>query len=429
MPDLVYPGDERYALSRNQFIGLPREILPRVVARCATAADVREALSMTDEFAVRGGGHSNACHSSSHGMVIDLSPADDITVDGDHVTVGGGVRVGQLARVLAPLERLVPSGSCPSVGLVGATLGGGFGSHGRMHGLTCDHLVSAEVVLADGRVVSADDDLLWAMRGGGCPGVVTQATYRTVPSVARTHVRYAWPFRHAAEIIQWWQGFAQPDDVALELILLCSDYLDEEPQVMVIGTAPGIDIGIAPTIAETVHLSATDAALRHPTPASASALDPISIPLTQDRPGMCTARTEFFAQPIPAAGIEALLARFTAERVHGELREVAFTPWGGAYARVPADATAFPHRNPTFLAKHTILTGPRGAAERSNDALAWLNSSWAAIHPYGTGGCYSNFPGADPLTSYYGANLDRLRAVWTRYDPTSRFRPGPTVRI
>lgn len=114
----------------------------------------------------------------------------------------------------------------------------------------------------------------------------------------------------------------------------------------------------------------------------------------------------------------------------GEFRQVAFTPWRGAYGRIPCDATAFVHRTPDYLVKHTVLVGPNGAARRG-EALRWLTGSWATIHPWGTGGAYPNFP--DPaltgwMTAYYGANADRLRAVKEKYDPDDVFRFAQSIR-
>ena len=450
MPDLVHPGDDGYDLSRNQFIGRPDEVLPRAVARCGGVQEVVEALSLARQrnwpFAIRGGGHSNACHSSSDGLVLDLTPAGTITVDGSRVTVGAGVRVGQLAAALAPGERLVPAGSCPSVGLVGAALGGGFGSHGRQHGLTCDRLVAVEIVLADGRVVHVDaehePDLFWALRGagGGNFGVVTSATFETVPSTPRTHVRYAWSLSAAPTLLRHWLEWAPyaPDDVSVELVLVATDQLDEEPEVMLVGACPStaslgdlLDRAGAPRLIEVKRLGAADAALLHATPASVVAHDPVAIPLTQHRPGMMSARTEFFSRPLPADALTALVAHVAENRVFGEFRQVAFTPWRGAYGRVPPEATAFVHRDPAYLVKHTILLGPNGAARRGGEALGWLTDSWATLHPWGTGGAYPNFPDpalTDFMTAYHGANAARLRAVKEQYDPGNVFRFAQSIR-
>ncbi|CCH31422.1 FAD linked oxidase domain-containing protein [Saccharothrix espanaensis DSM 44229] len=435
------PRDERYALSRTQFIGRPVEVLPRAVARCGSAGEVVEALAFARSrglpFAIRGGGHSNACHSSTSGLLVDVTPADRITVADGLVTVGGGVRIGRLARALAPLGRLVPTGSCPSVGVVGAALGGGFGSHGRLHGLTCDALVGAEVVLADGRVVgtAGEPDLLWALRGaGGGLGVVTSATFRTVAALPRTHFRLEWGFEHAAALVAWWQRWAPgaPDGVSAELVLLGPQYPEEPPVALLIGAAPdraavqafADDFG-RPAVAEIADLSAADAALLHATPYSAVAHDPSEIPLVHDRPGLSTATTGFFARPLPDDAVAALLAHFTADRVMGELREVAFTPWGGGYARTPGDATAFGHRDPAFLVKHTVLVGPGGAARRGEVVLARARAGRDLLRPWGTGGAYVNFPEPGlPDHAYHGANAARVRAVKAHYDPGGAFRPG-----
>ncbi|WP_447007781.1 FAD-binding oxidoreductase [Saccharothrix isguenensis] len=449
MPELVGPDDPRYAWSRGQFIGRPHEVLPRSVARCSSAADVAAALALARErgwpFAVRGGGHSNAGHSSTTGLLLDLTPSDSLSVSGDLVTVGGGVRIGRLSEALASSARLVPVGSCPSVGVVGAALGGGFGSHGRLHGLTCDALVSAEVVLASGDVVEASEDrepdLFWALRGagGGNFGVVTRATFRTVPARPRTHLRMTWDFRHAAALVDWWQRWAPdaPDGVSVELVLLAPESPDDEPVVVLVGAVPDRDwlgvpagFGVAPVVAEVVDVSPTDAALLHATPHSAVARDPVSIPLVHDRPGMSTAKTEFFDRPLPDEAVSALLAHFASGRAHGELREVAFTPWRGAYGRVAPDATAFAHRDQAFLVKHTVLVGPNGAARRGQEVLDRLAAAWAILHPWGTGRVYPNFPDPaqdDWLTAYYGANADRLRAVKSHYDPDDVFRFAQSV--
>ncbi|MEV0679158.1 FAD-binding oxidoreductase [Actinosynnema sp. NPDC050436] len=442
MLDLVGPGDQRYDLSRSQFIGRPVEVLPRAVARCASAEDVAEALAHARSrglpFAVRAGGHSNAGHSSTSGLLVDVTPADRVDVVDGLVTVGGGVRIGRLAAVLAPLRRLVPAGSCPSVGVVGAALGGGFGSHGRLHGLTCDALVSAEVVLGDGRVVRAEDepDLLWALRGAGGArfGVVISATFRTATAVPRTHFRLEWSFEHAAGLVAWWQRWAPDadDGLAAELVLFGPQFPEEPPVAVLIGAAPDraaveaftADL-VPPGVAEVVDLSAEDAALLHATPYSAVAHDPAENPLAHDRPGMSTATTEFFDRPLPDRAVAALLAHFTADRVVGELREVAFTPWRGAYARTPGDATAFAHRDARFLVKHTVLVGPGGAARRGDAVLARVRHSRDLLGPWGTGGAYVNFADPDlPDTAYHGANAARIRAVKAHYDPQDFFRTG-----
>ncbi|MEU7531874.1 FAD-binding oxidoreductase [Saccharothrix sp. NPDC042600] len=436
MPDVAYPGDERYESCRSQFIGRPAEVLPRAVALCEGASDVVEALAWARAegwpFAVRGGGHSNAGYSSTSGLLIALSPGGAVEVAGSSVTVGAGVRVGAVAAALG--SRVLPAGSCPSVGVVGAALGGGFGSHGRLHGLTCDSLAGAEVVLAGGEVVHTDDEpeLLWALRGagGGNFGVVTRATFRTYEAGPRVHFRLEWPFERAAELIRWWQGWAPfaEDAMSAELVLLCPQYPEEDPVVLLVGAGPGVPECPEPAVAEVVEVSAEDAGVLHATPYSAVSRDPTSIPLVSERPGMSTAKTGFFGRPLPEEAVAELLGHFVARRAMGELREVSFTPWGGAYAR--AENGAFAHRAAMFLVKHTVLVGPGGAARRADEVLNWLATSWNILHPWGTGGVYPNFPDPDLqdwLTAYYGDHVERLRAAKRRYDPRNVFRFAQSI--
>src|SRR6266496_1763871 len=127
----------------------------------------------------------------------------------------------------------------------------------------------------------------------------------------------------------------------------------------------------------------------------------------------------------PTEGIAALVAGFQRGRVAGQSRELDFTPWGGAYNRVPADATAFAHRDERFLLKQAVVVDPDAPATEREAARRWLARSWDQVHPWGSGGVYPNFPDPDLedwAHAYYGSNLERLRRVKRRYDPGSFFR-------
>jgi hypothetical protein len=127
------------------------------------------------------------------------------------------------------------------------------------------------------------------------------------------------------------------------------------------------------------------------------------------------AKSEFFRSVLPAEAIDALLDHFTHARVAGESRELDFSPWGGAYNRVAADATAFPHRAERFLLKHEVVVA---GDELAAPARAWLARSWELVHPAGAGGVYANFPDADlgPWDrAHHRDNLDRLVEVAAHY--------------
>ncbi|MGH2385462.1 MAG: FAD-binding oxidoreductase, partial [Candidatus Limnocylindria bacterium] len=166
-----------------------------------TAADVAETIRFARRFGLRttprSGGHCFAGRSSNGDIVIDVTPMSTVSIANGVATVGAGARLGDLYDALEGHDRTIPAGTSPTVGIAGLTLGGGLGLLGRMYGLTCDHLLRARVVLADGRVVECAEagcdedhraDLFWALRGsgGGQLGVVTSLMFSTVPAPTST---------------------------------------------------------------------------------------------------------------------------------------------------------------------------------------------------------------------------------------------------
>ena len=147
-------------------------------------------------------------------------------------------------------------------------------------------------------------------------------------------------------------------------------------------------------------------------------------------------KSEFFRRPLPEEAIEALVENFQAGRVAGQSRELDFTPWGGAYNRVPADATAFAHRDGLFALLHMVIIGPDASDAEREDARGWLGRSWSAVHAWGSGGVYPNWPDPDLedwARAYHGGNLGRLVDIKAKYDPDDFFRfhqsvPGRATR-
>jgi FAD/FMN-containing dehydrogenase len=371
-------------------------IEPEAHIECGSPGEVAEALAYAQRsglpVAVRSGGHDFAGRSATEGVVIDVSPMRGVAhVDGI-ATVGAGTRLGDLYDALDPYT--IPAGCGPTVGIAGLALGGGLGILGRAHGLTCDALVGAQVVLADGRVVETDEqqepELFWALRGAGngSLGVVTRLRFRTLPAPEVAAFELHRPHDEAADLIETWQAWAPdaPDGAAVSLIV-------DDAGAHVLGTTT-----------EDVDLPWTVEWRRGPFRETKRLL------AERGGPELDTwSRSEFFARPLPRATIEELL-----ELREGELD---FTPWGGAYNRVAADATAFAHRDARFLLKQTAMA-PGG----------WLDLSWKLVHPHGTGGVYPNFPDpqlADPDGAYFGANRDRVAAARAAYDPEAVFQPLP----
>ena len=250
---VLVAGSPDYEVPRKPFIARFDDLAPEVIVRCASPDDVAATISFPRRHdspaAIRSGGHCYAGRSSTRGVLIDVSPMRSVSVSGDQATIGSGAQLGDVYEQLLEHDVTIPAGSCPTVGIAGLTLGGGFGILGRKHGLTCDHLLGARVVLADGRVVDCDDeahaDLFWALRGGGGGrlGVVTSFVFRLLPAPAATNLRLTWPAADAAALIDAWQrwGPTAPDELAASLLVKDVGEADLPPTVELIGTMLGTE--------------------------------------------------------------------------------------------------------------------------------------------------------------------------------------------
>jgi FAD/FMN-containing dehydrogenase len=381
-------------------------------------------------LAVRSGGHCFAGRSSTSGVVVDVSPMSRIDVGSGTVTVGAGVRLGQLYDALAARGVAIPAGCGETVGISGLTLGGGIGILGRSHGLTCDSLTSANVVLAAGSAVHCDEssssDLFWMLRGGGAPGVVTSLTFETVPAPTGTAVHLSWPFALAAPVLSAWQEWlaSAPAAAAVSVVLSASGDLRRPPVVSVFGAVSDVPVEVLGGLVDRVGVEPTTLLLERGSHRSVkhalSGLDVHGGPEPEDGP--LRLHDEYFRGPLPPFVVEALAAGFAAGRVSGVSRELDFNPLGGAYNAVSPGATAYPHRDALFLLKQSGTAWPGTSA-----ADPWLDESYALTHPYGTGGAYPNFPDptlVDEDRSYYLDNTERIQQVRRTYDPEGVFAPA-----
>ena len=446
--DVVVPDSPKYEAEIRVFNARFHEVRPQAIVRCANPHDVAEAISFIRrhglEHAARSGGHSFAGHSTTRGVVIDVSPMRVVSVDGEDVTVGAGARLGDVYDALAEHKLAIPAGTCPLVGIAGFTLGGGLGILGRKYGVLSDRLVRAEIVLADGRMLEADEhhhrDLFWALRGagGGNFGVATSLELRTVPAPAVTNFHLTWAYADAAEVIDAWQRWAPNAPNELTASLKITDAGDQHrPQsvdvygalsegeadsaslmdnlIALVGSEPSSAVSIEMDFERTRHFWANLGG------------DEAEVDTHAGQPEQpyLFVKSQFFARPLPADGITALLETFAAERAAGQFRELDFMPWGGAYNAVPAGATAFVHRDELFQLKHAVVVDPSASTFEREAAHRLVVRSWASVHPWGSGRVFQNF--ADPelenwADAYYGGNLGRLIAVKARYDEENFFR-------
>ena len=439
---VLVAGTPDYEAARKPFIARFDDLAPEVVVRCTSPDDVAATISFARRHdtpaAIRSGGHCYAGRSSTRGVLIDVSPMRSVSVTGDQATIGTGAQLGDVYEQLLEHDVTIPAGSCPTVGIAGLTLGGGFGILGRKHGLTCDHLIGARVVLADGRVVDCDDDqhadLFWALRGGGGGrfGVVTSFVFRLLPAPEATNLRLAWPAADAVALVDAWQRWAPtaPDELAASLLVKDVGEADQPPTVELIGAMLATEAdadeqlgefvdrtGCEPTTVFRQHMSWRDTR-RFWAELGGAGSDVV-------RHGYRVNKSEYFQQILPIEAITAVVAHFATTAAVGRYRELDFSPWGGAYNRVRPDSTAFAHRDQLFLLKHTADVSPDASPAEKAAAHDWVTRSWATVQPHGSGRVYPNFPDPDLDEwdpSYYGHNYQRLQQIKALYDPSGFFR-------
>src|SRR5918992_2427796 len=446
--DVLMPDSPDYERAYRALNARFDDVRPQAVVRCGSSEDVAEAIGFAAQqgvaTATRGGGHCFGGRSSTEGALVDVTPMHSVEFSGDVVTVGGGTRLGEVYGSLLEQDLTIPAGSCPSVGIAGLALGGGLGIIGRKYGLTSDHLLGVQIVLADGRVLECDDhheeDLFWALRGGGPGnfGVVTALAFRTIHGPAATNFHLTWPFPEAAAVIDAWQSWAPtaPEELAASLVIGASAQADEPPSVEVFGVMLGTEADSAELIEQLVarapsdpdevfrkHMSFRETTRYWGERAARERVE--GEPPGQELRGCRFIKSEFFDRLLGADAIEAMLDSFLQDRVGGQSRELDFSPWGGAYNRVRADATAFVHRDDLYWLKHATEVDPGASSAEKEAAHDWVTRSWRVVHPWGAGRVFPNFPDPDLeewTQAYYGGNLDRLVKVKSRYDPGNVFR-------
>jgi FAD/FMN-containing dehydrogenase len=438
----VLTGGPEYEKSVTLF-NAAVDIRPLVVVRCATAADVQAGVRAAREHgvpvSVRGGGHDAWGRAlCPGGLVLDLTDMRDVHVDADRreATIGGGALSSDVVGAAEQVGLTAVTGTAGSVGMVGITLGGGYGPLTGRFGLAADNLLGAEVVLADGSRVDTDaehePDLFWALRGGGGNfGVVTSARIRLhpVPTVVAGTILY--PISQATRVLADLGEILQnsPDELTTDVGLLPGP--DGAPAVYVAPTWSGnLDEGAAgngpvhaltrlgtPLLAD-VGVVARSAGL-----AAVDAMFPFG------RMGAIRTRTVSGLSDgiidVLEQGAHAFTSPFSAILLH---------QFHGAAARVPLDSTAFGRREPHQMAELISLweKGGDSAGDSAGDGdarhLRWAEQMHAALEPFSLPGGYVNFLGPetpDQVAGAYGPNTERLLAVKSAMDPDSVFVGTP----
>jgi FAD/FMN-containing dehydrogenase len=435
-------GDDGYEEARTIWNGMI-DRHPRAIVRCADATDVIRAVEFARDhglvLAVRGGGHNIAGNAvCDGGLMIDLSLMRSIQVDPNQRTarVEPGVTLGEFDRQVQAFGLATPLGINSTTGVAGLTLGGGFGWLSRRYGLTIDNLTAADVATADGHLMRASasehPDLFWAIRGGGGNfGVVTSFEFRlhrVGPEVLSGLIVHA--AAGARELLEAYRRFVSeaPAELMCMVVLRKAPPLPFLPaavhgaEVLVFAVCYAGNVEDGRRALEPLRRQGEPIAnVVGPQPFTAwqAAFDPLLTPGARNY-----WKSHYFAE-LSDAAIEVILAY--GSRLPTPECEIFLVHLGGAISRVPAGATAYPHRDAQFVLNvHARWREP----EQDIACMQWARSFFAAAAPYATGGVYVNFmpeDETDRVSGAYGGNLDRLAALKAKYDPDNLFRMNQNV--
>lgn len=434
--EVIVPGDANYEARRAIWNGMI-DRHPAVIARCRDTADVIASVQLARSndlpLAVRGGGHNVAGNAvCDDGLVIDLSLMSAVHVDPARRTarVQGGATLGDLDHATRPYGLAAITGMVSMTGVGGLTLGGGLGWLQRKYGLACDNIVSAEVVTANGQVITASEtensDLLWGLRGGGGNfGVVTSLELRLFPVTTVYAGFLIYPMQQAAEALRFYEEFCRtcPDELTTLAAILTvppEEFVPEDLREK---------LGLFIMVSHCGEMEAAEESLRPLRAFGQPEVDMIGPMPHFELQRMYDAGypagnrwywKSDYVRALDEATIETLVAQAATRST--PLCEIDIHDMGGAVSRVAADATAFGHRDAPFLI-NTI----GGCIESHDDAatIAWVREVSAALAPISTG-AYVNFLSPSDVTgarlAYESGTYERLAALKAKYDPTNVFR-------
>ena len=439
---ILTPSDEGYEAARKVYNGMIDK-RPGAIARCLDVADVIAAVRAAREqdvlVAIRGGGHNaGGLGICDGGLVIDLSLMRSVRVKPSARTVRaeGGCTGGDVDHATHAFGMATPTGTIATTGVAGLTLGGGIGHLSRTYGLTIDSLLAVDMVLADGRFVTAsaeeNQDLYWAVRGGGGNfGVVTSFLFRLHPVKTVIAGPTFWPLDQTPQVMKAYREFIvqAPTDVSgffafltVPPVPLFPESLHNRKMCAVVwcSTASPAKAEVATKAMRSVGKPALDHVGPMPFPALQSLFDPLYPTGLQ-----WYWRADFFKE-ISDASIEVHLKH--AEKLPTGHSTVHLYPINGTVHRVGSTDTAFSYRD-CLLAG--VIVGVDPDSKNKEKITNWTKTYFDAIHPYSAGGAYINFmmeESQDRIKASFRDNYDRLASIKKKYDPTNFFRVNQNIK-
>jgi FAD/FMN-containing dehydrogenase len=439
---ILQPGDEAYERARlvyNRMI----DKRPALIVQCVDVADVVAAVDYgrTNKLliAIRGGGHNGGgLGTCDAGIVIDLSKMKGVRVDptARTVRVASGCVWGDVDHATHPHGLAVPTGFISSTGVGGLTLGGGIGYLTREYGFTIDNLLSADVVLADGSIVTADahahSDLFWALRGGGGNfGVVTSFEFRAHPVRTVYAGPTFWPLEQTTEVMKAYREFIlkAPEYVNGFFAFLTIPPTPMFPEhlhlkkvcgVMWVCTGPAARAEAATRPMRSIGKPLLDHQAEAPLPAVNSLFDGLYPPGLQ-----WYWRADFVNELSDAAIAEHVRHGSALPTMHSTIH---LYPIDGAAHRVGRHDTAFSYREANWA---EVIVGVDPDPANAGPITAWCKDYFDALHPYSAGGAYVNFmmdEGQERVQASFRDNYNRLGAIKQQYDPANLFRVNQNIR-
>jgi FAD/FMN-containing dehydrogenase len=445
--DVVVPGSPSYTRARVLYNTRFDAVHPRAVVFCESRQDVEQTVRWARRHAVRivprSGGHSYGGYSTTPGVIVDVSRLNRVSVDSSgHAAVGSGTRLIDVYDRLWQRRLTVPAGTCPTVGIAGLALGGGIGFAARKLGLTCDNLVEATIVPADGNTLicnaASHPDLYWACRGGGGGnfGIVTRLVFRTHPVDRVATYTIQWPWTDARRVVQAWQTFAPHAPDGLFCVLNLNAAGGGSPQItsagQFFGTREQLESLIRPLVdaGTPTRVSITSRTYMEAVRLWAGCTGTIAQCHLQPQGQLGRAtfkgKSDYANRPLSRRGIATLVGQIESRASGGPGSGIVLLDSsGGAINRIGKGATAFVHRDGLFSLQYLAYWDVSAPASVARANLNFLRRFRKAMRPYVSGFAYQNY--IDPELAnwrhaYYGTNFNRLVAVKRRYDPGNVFR-------
>jgi hypothetical protein len=438
---IIFPGDPGFPAASVPNNLRYASLLPIAIAECAGPQDVQKAILWAQEhqvpIAARAGGHSYGGFSTTEGLLISVRPMRSVSVDPNlgQVVVQAGATNGIVSDAMAPFNVAISQGRCPTVGIAGLTLGGGFGFSSRSFGLTCDHLIETTIVCADGSIKvcneNSEPDLFWACRGGGGGnfGINTSFTYavRAVSNVSVYQIHWKGVSACQAMLAAFQTIMPSAPNEFSVRIGIAVDAAGAEPLATVNGQFFGSAAELREILAPVLSAAApADQDIKEMTYWQGK-----DFLADLEGPSYYAERSRFVSEPLSSQAIAVIFDRLAKWPGGGSATAKLFS-WGGAISQVPRNSTAFVHRNALFLASFSVGWPKQIPSNASQTELDWLNTAFDAFLPFTIAESYQNF--IDPALSdwqsaYYGENLERLMSIKAVYDPKDVFQFAQSIPL